>query len=541
MSGLGVVAADGKAILNDVDLEVSLGETVAIVGSSGSGKSTLASALGGLLDPALRVCGGRAELALADGSSIDLLAIDARRRRRIAGREIAFVFQDPLAALNPIQPVGRQVGEAIAVHERLSHAAMAARIHAALAEVRLDDPQMVARCLPGELSGGMRQRALIALALAANPRLIVADEPTTALDVTLQSEILALLRNLRDERRLSLLVITHDMGVVAELADRIVVLARGVKTEDGAAEDVFDRPHSDAARTLLAAIPARIGGVRRTALHAPGDRLLEVADATVVYRPVGLLRGGRPTTALDGVSLEVHRGEIVGLVGASGSGKTTLGRAILGLVPLAAGRISLATPEDGGAPVAQAVFQDPAASLNPRRRVRALVGEPLMFHRLARGDGLRARVDALLERAGLDLALTSRVPHTLSGGQQQRVAIARALALSPHLIVADEALSALDTTAQATILSLFSTLARDECVAVILISHDLAAVAAVCHKVAVMDRGRIVEIGSPAALFDHPAAEATRRLIAAVPARHPRERQSATAALPFKATRADVA
>lgn len=514
----------GAPIVRDVSFACRAGEAVALVGASGSGKSTIALAVAGLLDGSLEVLSGRAELRSADGETVDLLTLTPNARRRFAGREVGIVFQDPLAALNPIQTIGRQIAEAIAVHERLGSRTMAARITDALTGVRLDDPERVARSLPGELSGGMRQRALLALALAARPRLLIADEPTTALDVTLQAEIITLLRDLSRDRGLTLLLITHDMGVVSELADHVLVLDQGEVVESRTVDRVFDAPASEAARTLLAAAPRMPDPASITDDRPIGAPVMEAENVSVTYRS-GRLGRRETTVALRQASLNVHQGEIVGLVGSSGSGKTTLGRAILSLAPVSSGAIAFpGRADEGGPPPAQAVFQDPAASLNPRRRVHTLIAEPLLLHaRLSRSaiddtvKGLMARVDLAAEFAGV-------YPHALSGGQQQRVAIARALALSPRLIVADEALSALDMTVQARILALFRDLAEKDGVAIVLISHDLAVVGDACRRVAVMDNGRIVEFGAPAEVFARPKAEATKRLIAAIPASHPRDR-----------------
>ncbi|MEM8852770.1 MAG: ABC transporter ATP-binding protein [Pseudomonadota bacterium] len=514
----------GAAIVRDVSFSCAAGDAVALVGASGSGKSTIALAVGGLLDGSLEVLSGSAELTCADGKTVDLLALSPKARRQLAGREVGLVFQDPLAALNPIQTIGRQIAEAIAVHERLGHRTMAARIKDALTDVRLDNPERVARSLPGELSGGMRQRALLALALAARPRLLIADEPTTALDVTLQADIIALLRDLGRARGLTILIITHDMGVVSELADRVVVLDRGAVVENGPVNRVFDAPTSAAARMLLAAAP-RMPGARSIAEDRPaGAPVMDAEDVSVIYRS-GRLGRRQTTVALTKVSFRVHAGEIVGLVGASGSGKTTLGRAILSLAPLAAGHIGFfGTKGQDGLPPAQAVFQDPATSLNPRRRVHTLIAEPLLLHARQPRRAIHDAVKGLMARVDLAEEFASVFPHALSGGQQQRVAIARALALSPRLIVADEALSALDMTVQARILSLFRDIALRDGVAIVLISHDLAVVGEACRRVAVMDKGRIVEFGAPADVFARPKADATKRLLAAIPASHPRHR-----------------
>ncbi|QTR02681.1 ABC transporter ATP-binding protein [Saccharothrix algeriensis] len=493
--------ADEVAAVRGVDLAVAPGEIVALVGESGSGKSVTARAVLGLLPPTARVRGS----ARQDGR--ELVGAGEEALRAVRGRSIAMVFQEPATALNPVQSVGRQIAAVLRAHRRLSRADALREAVRLLDLVGVPAPGGGGRHYPHQLSGGQKQRVVIALALANSPRLIIADEPTTALDVTVQAEVLALLRDLRDRLGTAILVITHNMGVVADLADRVVVLRRGRVVEQAPVEDLFARPSRAYTRELLAAVP-RLGHRDPAPPHTSQDAL-RFTDVTLRY-------GG--FTAVAEVDLHVGRGEVVGLVGESGSGKSTLGRAAVGLLAPASGAVTVL----GGDPRTRAVrrrvgfvFQDPGGSLDPRMSVRDCVGEPLRVH--GRTDRYRERVAELLDAVRLPADCAARRPRELSGGQRQRVGIARALALGPDLLVADEPTSALDVSVQAAVLDLLTGLQRELGFACLFISHDLAVVDSLAHRVAVLHRGRVVEQGPHHEVLRAPTAEYTRRLVAAVP------------------------
>ncbi|MHC3473869.1 dipeptide ABC transporter ATP-binding protein [Streptomyces sp. 7R007] len=500
-------AVDGLAF------SLAPGAALALVGESGSGKSTVASALLGLHRGTGARVGGSVEVA-----GVDVQKATEDELRRLRGAKAAMVFQDPLSSLDPYYAIGDQIAEVYRVHTRASRRAARARAVEVLDRVGIPDAQRRARSRPHEFSGGMRQRALIAMALACEPDLLIADEPTTALDVTVQAQILDLLHTLREETGMGLLLVTHDVGVAAESVDEVLVMRHGRVVEHGPVARVMGTPAQTYTRELLAAVP-RVDAARAPseALREPGEVVLEATD---LRREFG--RGRRAFAAVDGVSLTVRRGETLGVVGESGSGKTTLGRMLVGLLEPTAGEVCY----DGHArvgvhPAVQMVFQDPVSSLNPRRSVGESVADPLR----ARGDrderAIRGRVTELLERVGLEGAHYDRYPHEFSGGQRQRVGIARALAADPRVIVCDEPVSALDVTTQAQVVALLGELQRELGLALVFVAHDLAVVRQVSDRVAVMRRGRIVESGPADEVYDNPQDPYTKQLLAAVPALDP--------------------
>ncbi len=544
------VTFEGRAgpvrAVDDLSFDLHEREVLCLVGESGSGKSVCALSLMRLE----AFGGGRIETGevLFDRGTpgqTDLVRADQQTMRRMRGRELGMIFQEPATALNPVFTVGRQLTEALRLHLRLSRAEARVRARALLEEVRLQDPARQMRQYPHELSGGMRQRVMIAMAMACRPRVMIADEPTTALDVTTQAEILDLIDRLRREIGMAVLFITHDMGVVARIADRVVVMRAGRKLEEGPVARVLKSPQHSYTRALLAAVPALHEETARAA--RPGEQgdpgfeaapVLEVRGLCVRYPVKGGLLGRTIARlhAVEDVSFTLARGRTLALVGESGCGKSSTGRAILRLIDPVAGRVCL----DGEDITAlrgealhrarrsmQTVFQDPYGSFNPRRRMGDQVAEPLWNYRTIPRDRIDAHVAYLFDRVGLPQDHLGRYPHELSGGQRQRVAIARALALSPKLIVADEAVSALDVSVQAQVLDLLIELQAEFGLALLFISHDLAVVARVSDEVAVMYRGRIVEIGSRAAVLGRPQHSYTRALLAAVPRVDPHHRRAA--------------
>ncbi len=540
-------------VINALDLAVAEGETLALVGESGSGKSVTALAATRLLDFAGgRITGGRIEFTDAAGQIHDIAAASPETMRRLRGPEIAMVFQEPMTSLNPVLRVGEQIAEAVMLHQRLDRAAAMAEARRMLERVRIADAPRQLRRFPFELSGGMRQRVMIAIALSCRPRLLIADEPTTALDVTVQAQVLRLLRVLQAETGMGMIFITHDMGVVAELADRVAVLRLGRKVEEGAAETLFDDPQHPYTKALLEAVPV-LGSLAGESLPRPFDiggvclppQDTVTSNAKPVIETVALatrfdvrrhfrLRGR--VHAVEQVSLAVRPGETLALVGESGCGKSTTGRSIIRLEQPSEGAIRL-----GGEDVTrltpgsearlrrevQFVFQDPFASLNPRLTVGFSIAEPMRTHNLASGAGMRTRVHDLLREVGLPPEHAGRYPHEMSGGQRQRVCIARALASNPKLIIADEAVAALDVSIRVQVVNLLMSLQARHGLAMLFISHDMAVVERVSHRVAVMYLGQIVEIGPRRAVFSAPAHPYTRRLLAAVPIPDPRRRNHA--------------
>ncbi|MCZ4262536.1 ABC transporter ATP-binding protein [Limimaricola sp. G21655-S1] len=514
-----------RVLVQDLSFDLARGETLAIAGESGSGKSLTSLAIMGLLPPpAVHVSGGRIRLGEAD-----LLSLSERRMRALRGARVAMIFQEPMTSLNPVLTIGRQLIEAIEAHETLSRREVRARAIEALRAVRMSQPEARLKQYPHELSGGMRQRVMIAMAIALRPDVLIADEPTTALDVTVQREVLELLRDLQRDLGTAVILITHDMGVVAEMADRVVVMQAGRMVEQGPVQEIFAAPKEPYTRALLAAVP-RMG--RGEGAGAP-------STAVPVARVEGLrvrfdIRGGilnRPIHAVHavaGVSFEIRAGETFSLVGESGCGKSTIAKALTGLVPFeglleVAGRKleSGQRPEKAFRRGVQMIFQDPMASLDPRMRVGDLVAEPLVIHGIGSAHEQRAEVETLFERVGLERDQLDRYPHEFSGGQRQRICIARALALRPRLIIADESVSALDVSVQARVLELLKTLKAEFGIAYLFISHDMAVVENVSDRVAVMRLGQIVEMGTRAQLFGDPRHPYTRQLIAAVPVPDP--------------------
>jgi peptide/nickel transport system ATP-binding protein/glutathione transport system ATP-binding protein len=526
--------------VNGLSFTVGRGETVALVGESGSGKSATALAIMRLIErEGGRITGGR--IVLHDAAPIDLTAASEAEIRAIRGNRIAMIFQEPMTALNPVMRLGDQVAEVLRLHRRIGRAAAHREVIEAFAKVRIPDPARRAGQFPHELSGGLRQRVMIAMALACRPDLLIADEPTTALDVTTQAGILRLIRELQLETGMSMLFITHDMGVVAEIADRVVVLRGGEKVEEATASDIYARPTAAYTRRLMAATPRL--GEGAPLKREVNDPVLEVRDLAVRF-PVGrsLLPGrAHQYHAVNGVSLTVCRGETLGLVGESGCGKSTLARAILRLIEPAEGEVllegkSLLGLRPSGMRAirasAQMVFQDPFASLNPRLPVRDLITEPARIAGVVGPRSTRALAVELLDKVGLEADAADRYPHQFSGGQRQRICIARALSVKPALIVADEAVSALDVSVARQVTDLLADLQAREGVAFLFISHDLAVVERVSHRIAVMHAGRIVETGPTALVLSHPAHPYTRRLLAAVPVPDPARRNRLRSAMP---------
>ncbi|NED76748.1 ABC transporter ATP-binding protein [Streptomyces sp. SID9944] len=512
VTDLSVEFGEVRAV-DGLSFRLARGAALALVGESGSGKSTVASALLGLHHgTGARVRGS----VLVAGT--DVQRASGEELRRLRGAKAAMVFQDPLSSLDPYYAIGDQIAEVYRVHTRASRRAARARAVRVLERVGIPDAARRSRSRPHEFSGGMRQRALIAMALACEPDLLIADEPTTALDVTVQAQILDLLHTLREETGMGLLLVTHDVGVAAESVDEVLVMRDGRAVEHGPVTAVLGAPSAAYTRELLGAVP-RVDAPReaRKADSGQGEAVLE---ATGLRREFG--RGRRTLTAVDGVSLTLRRGETVGVVGESGSGKTTLGRMLVGLLEPTAGEVRFeGRARRGVDPAVQMVFQDPVSSLNPRRSVGESVADPLRA-RGERDEGrIRRRVTELLERVGLEGAHYDRYPHEFSGGQRQRVGIARALAADPKVIVCDEPVSALDVTTQAQVVALLGELQRELGIALVFVAHDLAVVRQVSDRVAVMHRGRIVEEGPADEVYGAPRDPYTRQLLAAVPALDP--------------------
>jgi len=519
--------------VDDVSFEVQRGRVLALVGESGSGKSATAMSILGLLPPS----------AVVDGSirleGDELLGADPGYLRRVRGGRIGTIFQEPMSAFTPAYRVGWQIAEAITAHEpKVSRAALRDRVLDLLSSVGLPEPARTAAAFPHELSGGQLQRAMIAMALSCSPVALIADEPTTALDVTVQAGILELLRSLRDTRDTAVLLITHDMGVVADLADDVVVLRAGKVVETGPVARIFGAPDADYTRELLAAVPkldrlrTSDRAVESEHVALADDIAAEARDARIVYGGRGL-RGG--VVAVEGASFRIPRGRTFGLVGESGSGKSTLGRAFAGLLPLRSGSITVAGTDLARASGSRLrtlrstlgyVFQDPASSINPRSLVGDAITEPLRLHTRQSADERRARALELLDAVQLPSATVDRFPHELSGGQRQRVAIARAIALDPTLLIADEPTSALDVSVQARVLELLAELQRDFGFACLFISHDLAVVKELADEVAVMRRGVLVETGPSGRVLTAPEHPYTRRLLAAAPVADPAEQKT---------------
>ncbi|MBM9462285.1 ABC transporter ATP-binding protein [Aeromicrobium sp. YIM 150415] len=520
-------------VTQDVSFSVDAGETLAIVGESGSGKTVTAMAVLDLL-PGNAVRSGE---ILFRGE--DLVAASPERLRTMRGQDIAMVFQEPMTAFNPVYTVGRQISDAIRSHESISSKAASERAVDLLRLVGIPEPERRVKSFPHQLSGGQRQRAMIAMAIACRPAVLIADEPTTALDVTVQQEILQLLRRLQRELSMAIILITHDMGVVAEMADRVIVMRSGEVVERADVHALFEKPSHPYTRALLEAVPRIDTAAAESAPPEEASSLaLEVSDLHVRYRGPW----GRPGfLAVQDVSLTIGHGRMLGLVGESGSGKSTIGRAIVGLAPIEAGTVRINGRELDTSRSRQPaevrrqyamVFQDPASSLNPRVSIGESIAEPFVVHRRElSGRERRARVAELLEMVELPAEWESRFPHELSGGQRQRIGIARALALEPSLLIADEPTSALDVSVQAAVLRILQELQERLGFSCLFISHDLAVVELLADQVAVLQHGRLVESGATAQVLRHPREDYTRRLVEAAPVPDPvvqRQRASAS-------------
>jgi len=515
-----------RPLVSNLSFSLRRGETLAIAGESGSGKSITSLAIMGLLPPpAVRVTGGSIRLG-----DTDLTALPEAELRAVRGDRVAMIFQEPMTSLNPVLTVGMQLVEAIRAHEVVSRAEAKARALEALRAVRLSQPERRMTQYPHELSGGMRQRVMIAMALALRPEVLIADEPTTALDVTVQREVLDLLRDLQRDLGTAIILITHDMGVVAEMASRVIVMREGRMVEEGDVAQIFHAPVADYTRELLAAVPRMGKGAARPVV-AQTEVIARLADVQVGFDIRGGLLG-RTTHrvhAVEGVSFDIRRGETFALVGESGCGKSTIARALVGLVPIGgtieiAGK-SFANLDTPGQKAlrrkVQIVFQDPMAALDPRMTVGDLIAEPLVIHQIGDRASQTARVADLLERVGLSRDQMARYPHEFSGGQRQRICIARALALQPDLIIADESVSALDVSVQARVLDLLQALKQEFGIALLFISHDMAVVENIADRVGVMYLGQIVEMGTRDQVFGDARHAYTRRLIDAVPVPDP--------------------
>ena len=545
---------DGPVLgVENVSFDINAGETVCVVGESGSGKSVSSLSLMRLVEfGGGKIAGGRLLFERQNDPAVDLARTDQDVMRDIRGNEIGMIFQEPMTALNPVFTVGRQLTEGLRLHKNMSKAQAEARALELLTQVRIPEPARRLAQYPHELSGGMRQRVVIAMALACSPRLLIADEPTTALDVTIQAEILALIDRLKRETGTAVMFITHDMAVVAQMADRVVVMFRGNKVEEGTVEEIFENPQHPYTKALLAAVP-KLGEMRGKPYPEPmkllgtaekeikpikgtEETLLTVKNLTTRFPVQGgfLRRTVANVHAVEDLSFTINKGQTLSLVGESGCGKSTAGRSLLRLVEPQSGEVNL----DGKDIMAldsrglhkarldmQMIFQDPFASLNPQMQLSDQVAEPIHNYGTIKGAELTKRIEMLFDRVELPRSFMRRFPHELSGGQRQRVAIARALALNPKLIVADEAVSALDVSVQAQVVNLMLELQAEMGLSFLFISHDMAVVERVSHHVGVMYLGRIVEMGTRSQVFENPQHPYTQALMKAVPIADPRRRK----------------
>ena len=528
-----------KAV-DGVSFDVHRGRTLAVVGESGSGKSVTARSILQIVDRPGHIVGGSVVLHRPDGTAVDLAGLDPRGHaiRAVRGREIAMIFQEPMSSLSPVHTVGNQIGEALAIHTDLRGKDARRRTVELLRQVEIPNAETAHDRYTFEFSGGMRQRVMIAMALACNPAVLIADEPTTALDVTTQAEILDLIARLQREHGMGVMFITHDMGVVAEIADDVAVMHRGRLVETGPTDRIFHAPQNAYTRALIASAQklerkAEIR-MRRAPIPEEAEPLIEIRSLTMAFG-----RGKAPLKAVDDVSLVVRPGETLGIVGESGSGKTTVGRCLLRVYEPTAGSIRYRRADGSVVDIAKAgkqvlkecrreirmIFQDPVSSLNPRMTVGQIIGEPLLVNGIARGRALDERVCALLEEVGLEPSWRERYPHAFSGGQRQRIVIARAISLRPRLIVADEATAALDVSLRAQMLDLLMKLQDELGLSYVFISHDIGVIRYMCDRVAVMHRGRIVETGPTDRVCDHPEHGYTQALLSAIPHPDPRRRR----------------
>ncbi|GGE05317.1 ABC transporter ATP-binding protein [Aureimonas endophytica] len=536
VSNLTIAVGEGarrRTLVEDLSFTLAKGETLCIAGESGSGKSLTSLAIMGLLPkPGPRVEGGAIRLG-----GEDLTRLGEGQMRRVRGDRIAMIFQEPMTSLNPVLTIGRQLAEAIEAHRSIAPGEARRLALEALRAVRIPEAERRLGQYPHELSGGMRQRVMIAMALALEPDVLIADEPTTALDVTIQAQVLGLLKEIQAERGTAVILITHDMGVVAEMADRVVVMRSGRAVESGAVAPLFAAPHEDYTKGLLAAVPRMGDGAKQAVPAAATAPVAEIRDLTVRFPLKGGLFGRLQAEvhAVAGISFDIPARQTLSLVGESGCGKSTTAKAIAGLVAYG-GRLSVdGRPAENLAASArkalrrdvQMIFQDPFASLDPRMRAGDLVAEPLVIHAIGSPAERRERVAALFERVGLSADAMRRYPHQFSGGQRQRICIARALALRPKLIIADESVSALDVSVQRRVLDLLKELQAEFGIAYLFISHDMAVVENISDRVAVMYLGQIVEMGTRAQVFGNPRHSYTRRLIEAVPVPDPARRRTA--------------
>ncbi|ADW73029.1 MULTISPECIES: dipeptide ABC transporter ATP-binding protein [Rahnella] len=566
VSQLSVQFAHERQVIQAVShlsFQVKRGETLAIVGESGSGKSVTSLALMRLVEQGGgKISQGEMQLRRRNGEIVDLMNATQPAMRNLRGADMAMIFQEPMTSLNPVFPVGEQIAESIRLHQNKDHRAARAEALRMLDLVRIPEARNILDSYPHQLSGGMRQRVMIAMALSCKPALLIADEPTTALDVTIQAQILQLIRVLQKEMQMGVIFITHDMGVVAEIADRVLVMHQGNSVETGEVNAIFRSPQAPYTQTLLAAVP-KLGSMAGKPLPArfpaptqqesdpeliqntltPGvPPILQVRDLVTRFD----LRSGifnrvtRRVHAVEKVSFDLHPGETLALVGESGCGKSTTGRSLLKLVKSQGGTITFngqTLTDIGGSELQhlrrdiQFIFQDPYASLDPRLTVGYSIMEPLLVHNLAKGAEAEARVAWLLEKVGLLPEHAQRYPHEFSGGQRQRICIARALALNPKVVIADESVSALDVSIRAQIINLLMDLQKEFGLAFLFISHDMAVVERISHRVAVMYLGQIVEIGSRRAVFETPQHAYTRKLMAAVPVADPAHKRKDQALL----------